>query len=154
MSLDARLIVAVNLVLLGAIALLFLGGQLGMCLGPLGVTPVQCAQATGVVPDVGIGLPVFALTIAVATFVVVPPPVGRGLPIVFGGILGGAIGGAAFLVLRPLAMEGFDSGGTWISIPRPLDTYALSTAVVVGALLGAILARPLPGVRRSRPARA
>ena len=153
MSLDARLIVACNLVLLGAIALLFLGGQFGMCLGPLGVTPVQCAQATGVVPDVGIGPPVFALTIAVATFVVAPPPVGRGLPVVLGGILGGAIGGTAFLVLRPRTMEGVDSGGTWISVARPLDACALATAVVFGALLGTILARPLPGVRRPGPAR-
>jgi len=32
-SLDARLIVASNLVLLGAIAPLILGGQGGMCLG-------------------------------------------------------------------------------------------------------------------------
>jgi hypothetical protein len=116
-----------------------------MCLGPLGVTAVQCAQATGVVPDVGMGLPVLALTIAIATFVVAPVPVsGRG-PVLVGGVLGGAIGGAAFLVLRPLTMEGFDASGTWISIPRPLDTYALATAVVFGALLGASVLRRRPG---------
>ena len=150
MSRDTRVIVAINLVLLGAAAALFFGGRFGMCLGPLGVTEVQCARATGVVPDIGIGLPVLALTIAVATFVVAPVPVGRRLPVLICGILGGATGGAAFLVLRPRTMEGFDSGGTWISIPRPLDTGALAIAVVFGALLGTIVVRALPVVRRIR----
>lgn len=153
MSFAARGLVAGTLVLLGAAAALFFAGQVGECLGPLGVTAVQCAQATGVVPDVGIGLPVLALTIAVATFAVAPVPVGRRLPVLAGGILGGAIGGAAFLVLRPLTMEGLDSSGTWISIPRPLDTYALATAVVFGALLGMIVLRWVPGARRVRLAR-
>jgi hypothetical protein len=50
-------------------------------------------------------------------------------------------------------MEGFDSGGVWISIPRPLDPYALATAVVFGALLGAIVMRVMPGVPRVSLAR-
>lgn len=148
MSLAARVLAACLLVLVGVTTALFFGGQVGMCLGPLGVTAVQCAQATGVVPDVGMGLPVLALTIAIATFVVAPVPVSRRGPVLVGGVLGGAIGGAAFLVLRPLTMEGVDASGTWISIPRPLDTYALATAVVLGALLGAIVLR-----RRVRLAR-
>ncbi len=148
MSLAARFFVAGLLVLLGATAALFFGGQVGMCRGPLGVTAVECAQATGVVPDVGVGLPVMALTVAVATFVVAGVPVGRRLQVLVGGILCGGIGGAAFLYLRPLTMEGLDSSGTWISIPRPLDTNALATAVVFGALLGAIMLRRVHGVGR------
>jgi hypothetical protein len=153
MSLLARALGAGLLVLVGATAAMYSLGTGWMCLGPLGVTAVQCAKATGVVLDVGIGLPVLALTTAVATFVVAPVTAGRRWPVLVGGSLGGAIGGAAFLVLRPLTMEGFDSSGTWISVPRPLDTYALVTAVVFGALLGAIVMRLVLGVRRVTLAR-
>ncbi|MCJ7711386.1 MAG: hypothetical protein MUQ32_11235, partial [Chloroflexi bacterium] len=153
MSTAARVLVAGILVLLGATAALFFGGQVGMCLGPLGVTAVQCAQATGVVPDVGLGLPFLALMISLATFVIAPVPAGRRLRVLVAGILGGAIGAAAFLALRPLTMEGFDSNGTWISIPRPLDPYVLATAIILAALLGTIVMRLLPDVRRVRLAR-
>ena len=154
MSRSARVLVVAVLVLLGVTALFFGGGRIQMCFLPVSarMPSVQCEQAMGV-PDIGWGLPVLALTIAVARFVVAPVPAGRRWWILVGGILGGAIGGAAFLVLRPLTMEGFDSTGTWISIPRPLDSYALATAVVCGALLGAIVLRRVPQVRRVRLAR-
>src|SRR5450759_2939027 len=57
-----------------------------------------------------------------------------------------AHGAAAFLALRPLTMEGFDASGTWISISRPLDPYALATAIILAALLGTIVMRLLPEV--------
>jgi hypothetical protein len=153
MSLSARVLVAAVLVLLGAIAALFFGGRIGGCLGPLGVTAVQCALASGITPDVGLGLPFLALMISLATFVIAPVPAGRRLRVLVAGILGGAIGVAAFLALRPLTMEGFDSGGTWISISRPLDPYAVATAIILAALLGTIVMRLLPEVRRVRSAR-
>jgi hypothetical protein len=153
MSRSARVLVAAVLVLLGAMAVPFLGSRIGGCLGPLGVTAVQCARASGIVPDVGLGLPFLALMISLATFVIAPVPAGRRLRVFVAGILGGAIGAAAFLALRPLTMEGFDSGGTWISIPRPLDAYALATAIILAALLGTIVMRLLPEVRRVRLAR-
>ena len=132
---------------------LFLGGQVRMCLGPLGVTAVQCARATGVVPDVGIRLPVLALSVAAATFVVAPVPVGRRLPVLVGGIIGATLGATAFLVLRPLTLDGFDASGAWISIPRPLDPYALLTAVILATLLGTVVMRRVPDVRRVWSAR-
>jgi hypothetical protein len=153
MSRSAR-VLAAGLVLLGATALIFGGGQILMCFLPVfaRMPSIQCEQAMGVL-GIGWGLPVFALTIAVATFLVAPVPAGRRWPVLVGGILGGAIGGAAFLVLRPLTMEGFNSSGGWISIPRPLDTYALATAVIFGALLGTIGVRLVPEARRVRLAR-
>ena len=153
MNRSARVLVATVLVLLGAAAALFFGGRIGGCLGPLGVTAVQCARASGIVPDVGLGLPFLALMISLATFIIAPVPAGRRLRVLVASILGGAIGAAAFLALRPLTMEGFDSGGTWISIPRPLDAYALATATILTALLGTIVMRLLPEVRRIRSAR-
>jgi len=155
MSLSARVLAAGLLVLVGATAfVLFGGGQIQPCAPPVSarMPSVQCEQAMGV-PDIGWGLPVLALTIAVATFVIAPVPAGRRLRVLVAGLLGGAIGAAAFLVLRPLTMEGFDSGGTWISIPRPLDPFALATAIILAALLGTIVMRLLPEVRRVRLAR-
>lgn len=136
--------------LVGAITALLFGGQVGTCLGPLGVTAVQCAKATGVMPDASMGLPVLAVTIVVATFLVAPAPTGSRMALLVGGILGGAIGGAAFLVQRPLTMEGFDSRGIWISIPRPVDAAALATAVIFGAFLGGILRSRMPPIQRRR----
>ena len=153
MSRSARVIVAAVLVLLGAMAVPFLGSRIGGCLGPLGVTAVQCARSSGIVPDVGLGLPFLALMISLATFVVAPVPAGRRLRVLVAGVLGGAIGAAAFLALRPLTMEGFDSGGTWMSISRPLDPYALATAIILAALLGTIVMRLLPEGQRVRLAR-
>jgi len=114
MSRSVRVLVVAVLALLGAMAVPFLGGQIQMCLGPLGVTEVQCARATGVVPDVGVGLPFLALMLSLASFVLAPVPAGWRLRVLVAGILGGAIGAAAYLALRPLTMEGFDSNRTWI----------------------------------------
>ena len=144
MSRSARILVVAVLVVLGAIAVPFLGTRIQMCLGPIGVTAVQCAQASGGVPEVDLGLPLLELMILLATVVIVPVPAGRRLRVLVAGVLGGAIGAAAFLALRPLTMEGFASNGTWISIPLPLDPYALATAIIMGALLGTIVMRLLP----------
>lgn len=137
MSTPRRILVAIALVLVGLSAALLLGGQAGMCLGPLGVTPVQCARVTGVVPSAGTGLPILALMIAIAAFVVAPPRPERGRSVLAGALVGGAIGAVAFLLFRPTTMEGLDSTGTWISIARPLDPSLLATAVVLGGLIGA-----------------
>ena len=152
MSRTSRALVAAVLVLLGVVTAL-LGGQVVACLGPLGVTAVQCARASGIVPDVGVGPPFLTLMISLATFIIAPVAAGRRLQVLVASILGGAIGAAAFLALRPLTMEGFDSSGIWISIARPLDAYALATSIILAALLGTIVMRLLPEVRRIRSAR-
>lgn len=144
MSRSARALVAAVLVLLSAV-LWLLGGTIQVCLGPLNVTAVQCAKAWGGPPDVGPALPLSALLISLAVFLIAPAPAGRRLRALVAGILGGAVGAAAFLALRPLTMEGFDSTGTWISIPRPLDPFALATAVILAALLATIVVRLPPG---------
>ena len=145
MNRTARVLVAGILVLLGATASLFFGGRIGQCLVPLGWSAVECALASGSAPDVGL-----ALMISLATFVLAPVPSGRRLRVLVAGVLGGAIGAATFLALRPLATEGFDSSGTWVSIPRPLDPYALATAIILAALVGTIPLRLLPEGQRPR----
>ena len=134
MKRSARVVVAAVLVLLGATAARFFA-----------------ARTEAFLPDVGPGLPFLALMISPATFVVAPVPASRRPWVLVAGILGGAIGAAAFLALRQLtAMEGFDSNGTWTSIPWPLDPYALATAIILAALLGTIVVRLLPDGQRPR----
>jgi hypothetical protein len=75
-----RLGIAAGVVLLGAIVWVLVGTSVAGCLGPIGVTAIQCARATGVYPSVGLGLPALALTILIAVSVVAPGmlrPVGR-----------------------------------------------------------------------------
>ena len=44
--------------------LLFYGGQVASCLGPLGVTPEECRAATGLPPDAGLDLGGVAVLLA------------------------------------------------------------------------------------------
>jgi len=136
-----RVLVAAALVLIGMTATIFLGGERGACLGPLGVTEVECAQTTGIVPSFGIGLPILAVALAGSVFVLAPVSADARVPVIAAGIVGGAIGGLAFLALRPQTMDGLTSSDSWISIARPLDENALATAIVVGAFAGSYLWR-------------
>jgi hypothetical protein len=142
MSDGRRFLAAMGLLGVGVIAWLFAGGgQVGQCLGPLGVTAVQCAKATGVIPGtVDIGLPILGLTIAAAALVLAPVPVGRRSIAAVGAILGGLLGASVYLALRPRTMDGFDSTGAWISLVRPIEDDAVAAAVIFGAILGAFVA--------------
>jgi hypothetical protein len=139
------LLAAGSMVLLGIAAFAFLAGERGTCLGPLGVTEVQCARATGIVPSLGAGVPILVASLAASIFVLAPVSADVRMRVAAAGILGGLVGGLAFLALRPVSMDGWTSGGSWISIPRPLDPNALVTAIVLGAFLGSYLCRLLWG---------
>jgi hypothetical protein len=131
------------------VALFFGGGGVVACLGPLGVTEVQCAKATGLFSSVGLGAPLLALAIALALVVAVPVA-RRGLAatlILAGG--GAALGAALFLAFWPRTLDGFDSRGQWLSVSRPLDLAALATAVIAGAVVGFVIGAAWS--RRSNP---
>jgi hypothetical protein len=149
MNRTVGIVLAGFLVPVGAPAVLFFGGgQVAMCLGPIGVTPVQCAKGTGVVPGMGAGLPVLATTISLALLLLVPIPPTRRARTAAGALVGAALGVATYLLFRPRTMEGLDSHGDWISIIRPLDGSALLTAAIIGAMLGFVAGRwSLAGVR-------
>ncbi|MEW6224373.1 MAG: hypothetical protein AB1627_07060 [Chloroflexota bacterium] len=133
----SRLVVAAIAVLLGApVALTVGGGGVAMCLGPLNVTEVECAMHTGLFSSVGLGTPALALTIALALVVLVPVGPRDRLDSVASTAIGAVAGGVLFLALWPRTLEGLDSLGQWLSVPRPLDGWALLTAVVVGAAVG------------------
>ncbi|MEA2544874.1 MAG: hypothetical protein QOI09_147, partial [Chloroflexota bacterium] len=54
-----RVLAAIVIVLAGVGELVFAGGQVHMCLGPLGVTPIQCVKVTGIVPTTSLAVPLF-----------------------------------------------------------------------------------------------
>jgi cellobiose-specific phosphotransferase system component IIC len=141
------LLVAGSLVLLGIAAFALLAGERGTCLGPLGVTEVQCAQATRIVPRLGVGVPILVASLAASIFVLAPVSRDLRMRVAAAGILGGVIGGLVFLAFRPVTMDGWTSSGSWISITRPLDANALATAIVLGTFVGSYLYRSV----RTRP---
>jgi len=150
---STRRIIATVLVVTAVLVAVFAGGgQVGMCLGPLGVTAVQCAQATGVFPDIGSGLPILLIAGSLALVLVAPPRRSRWVRSVFATVIGAAVGAGAYLALAPRTMDGMTSNGTLISIARPIDANALvsmaTLAAVAGYVLAAHVGRPQRGLGR------
>jgi hypothetical protein len=93
MSLVRRVLAAILIFVAGLGELIFAGGQVAMCLGPLGVTPIQCAKVTGIVPTTPIAVPLFALVIASGVLLLAPVRAGRRrTALVAGAIASGAAG--------------------------------------------------------------
>jgi hypothetical protein len=152
MSWSKRAALAVAIVVAGTFVGLFLGPQVPLCLGPIGVTVVQCASATGIVPTTGPGTVVFALSIAVAVGVLVPGRLLRHREVILGAAAAAIAGAFAYLVRRPTTLEGFDSRGEWLSVPLPLDVVDVLFAVILGATAGAVaVAAALALVSGRRP---
>ena len=64
-----RVLVAIVILLAGTGAFIFAGGKVAGCLGPLGVTPIQCAKVTGIIPTIGlVGAPIILLSATATIF--------------------------------------------------------------------------------------
>jgi hypothetical protein len=148
-----RVLAAAVVVLAGIGALLLAGGRVAGCLGPLGVTPIQCAKATGFVPTVGPGLPVAALAISIGLALLAPIPAGRRRGAIVAGAIGALAAAATFAVAWDRTWTGVDAGGQMLSIDRPLDLEALATAAILAAVGGAEGWALLSGPVQSRLAR-
>lgn len=139
-----RLALAVLLIGSGLSAWLFMGVQVGSCLGPLGVTQVQCVEATGIYPTAGWGTPMFAVTLALAANVLLPGLMRPGGPVAIAALGGAAIGASAYLAFRPLRLEGLTSYGEFLSLPLPVDppaVVAVAVATATASVVGLWLAR-------------
>jgi hypothetical protein len=136
----------------GAIALVFGGGGVGTCLGPLGVTEVQCAKNTGMFSTVGLGMPWLALSVTLALIALVPVRRGERTKTVIASAAGATAAALLYLALAPRTLEGFDSHGQWLTVGRPVDAWAVVTAFVVGAATGYVAAATLAR-RVRRPGR-
>lgn len=136
-----RSTVAIAILVLGVgAALLGGGGPAPRCLGPIGVTVVQCAWATGVLPGVSVGIPIFVVAVAIAALVLWPPSRSRlAIPLI-AGIIGAALGSLVYVALWPTTLEGYTSAGQYISIARPPDLNAFVATASAGALFGYLIA--------------
>jgi hypothetical protein len=134
MSGQARLAAAAALVVVGAGAVVLLGPPISQCLGPLGVTAIQCARATGWYPSVGLGLPIFVACIVLAGLVANPALRRQAA---FAGLgLGAVAASAIYLAIRPTIWTGPTSTGEVISLSLPLDGTALAYVALLGAVAG------------------
>ena len=138
MSLVRRVLAAILIFVAGVSELVFAGGQVAMCLGPLGVTPIQCAKATGIVPTTPIAVPLFALAIASGVLLLAPVRAGHRRTALVAGAIAAGVAGLAFVVLSPRIWTSVDSAEAPVSIDLPFDVGALATVVVVAATVGAL----------------
>jgi hypothetical protein len=121
-------------------ALLFGGGTVAMCLGPLGVTAVRCAAHSGLAPTEGPWIGMIVSAIALGILVAIGRT-GFGWREALAGLGGAVLGGVAYLVRRPLTLEGPDYDGTWLVIPLPVVQSTLLFWSLAGSLVGlAVLA--------------
>jgi hypothetical protein len=133
------MLAALGALLVGLLAVVFLGTQVGSCLGPLGVTAIQCARASGIYPTVGLGLPVMALAIGAATGLAWPGvlrPIDRTAAAI---VIGVFLGVVAYLALRPRTRTAAISTGEVITLELPLDVPAVVAAAVAGGLAAALI---------------
>jgi hypothetical protein len=152
----ARVAAATFLIFIGVVGeLVFGGGHVGTCLGPIGITPIQCARVTRMVPATPIADPLFALAIAVGVLMLAPVPAGRRASALLAGAIGACAGAIAFVALAPRTWTGLGPSGGLESIDLPFDVPALATVVVVVATIGILgWAHAVgPGLARLRVAR-
>jgi len=141
------LLLVAGVVLAGLVAAVVLGGSVARCLGPLGVTGIQCAQASGWYPSVGAGLPAFVACLGIAALVAAPE---LRRPLALAGlVVGGLAASVAYLALRPTVWTGPTSTGQVISLELPLDVTALTFVGLLGALGGLALAGAVRHRRRA-----
>lgn len=130
-------------------ALIFGGGTVSNCLGPLGVTLVQCAAHGGRLPTQSAVVPLAAIAVALGLIVVLGLPSPRlGL---LAGAAGGAAGAAVYFSTRWTVFEGLDfDGRTWLTVSIPVDTTVLVAWMAAFGLMGAALAAMVMTTWRQR----
>lgn len=152
----SRLTLLVAAALILGIGLVFLGGQSVGCLGPLGVTAVQCIAAFDAAyepdwsPGPGGGTWIVAsVAILFVSAAAVPWPAlsRRSLGVVVGvGVLGAALGTAIYAVTRPVSLTGPTSTGAAITVifPGNVDAQLVDAVLgvgVAGLVAGLVLGR-------------
>jgi hypothetical protein len=133
-----RVLGAILVVAAGLGGLIFAGGQVGACLGPLGVTPIQCAKALGYVPTVGLGLPFFAAAAALGVLVIVTIPAGQRRGALIAAVVAAGIASVVFSATWVRTWTGVDSAGRMLSVDRPLDFAVAAALAIVAALVAAL----------------
>jgi|GEM_PF-4647470 hypothetical protein len=122
------------------VAIFFVGIPMGSCLGPLGVTQVECIRATGAAPTFGPALPIIVGLVALAALVLFPVPRQQVSRAAIGGVAGAIVGTIGYLALHPTTMTGPTSTGEIITVQLPIDWSLLVAGLIAGAGVLALLA--------------
>jgi hypothetical protein len=139
MTRGQRILGAIGLVILGGLAMVFVGTQVTSCLGPLGRTLVQSIADGCIKPGVGPAMPVAALWLAAAALLLVPMPRSMFRGAALGAVVGAAVAAVSWAVLPPTSMTGPTSYGDVITIALAFDWNLLLAALIAGATLGLIV---------------
>jgi hypothetical protein len=134
-------------------SLVFGGATFPECLGPLGVTGVQCVAHGGRLPTDPLWPPMVVVSCALGALIAFPAKRSwiDGVAGV-GGVIAGVLISAS---IRTMTLEGPDYDGTWLVIPVPIDPWGVfmwAAAGFVVALVGTGLVRlgtELPPGRRA-----
>jgi hypothetical protein len=150
MAYRMRVVIVVGLVIVGALALIFLGTGVTQCLGPVNRTLVESVRDGCLTPTVGMGPPI-AIAGAVAAVLLVLPVARNGRRMALaGGVLGAVLGTFAYLALRATTLTGLTAAGEVLTVPLPIDNYAALSAALAGGGLGAVIGSRLRMPRRLR----
>jgi hypothetical protein len=133
-----RVLASLVVVLAGLSALVVAGGHVAGCLGPIGVTQIQCAKAMGFIPTVGPGLPLCLLAVALGLLILYPIRAGRRRGATIAAGLAGGVVAAAFATAWERTWTGVDSAGRMLSIDRPLDLGAVAAVAILAATAGGL----------------
>ena len=136
MGMRTRAAVGLAVALGGSLyALMFAGGTVPSCLGPLGVTAVRCAAHTGLRPTEGAwgGMTIAAIALGILIAIA---RTRAGWSDAAAAIGGAGVGAIAYFARRPLAIEGPDYDGHWLVIPLPVSGWSLLFWTLGAALLG------------------
>ncbi len=158
----SRRVLLVGAASAAVVAILLGGGSILMCLGPLGVTGVQCAAGYNVTHDpdwspgpgttelVLIGVACLFVLAAILPAVIDRPRTAGALGLL--GVFGGAAGAAVYEATRLRVLSGPTSTGQSLTVDVPSNADGFRLAAVVGATLVLILAAAILRVQASRHA--
>lgn len=141
MSLQVRVLRAAVLVVLGLLALVFIGSDVTGCLGPLGRTFVQSIADGCTKPGIGIAVPIGVAFVLVAVLSLEWPirrPIRHRVVIAASAAI---VAVAAYLVARPTELTGPTSTGAVITVELPLDLAMVAVAALVAGGFGWVVSR-------------
>ena len=141
MALPARVLRFAALLLLGFLALVFIGSDVTSCLGPLGRTYVQSIADGCVQPGIGKALPIGVAFVLIAVVSLDWPPRRpiRHRLVIAG--LAAVVAVVGYVASRPTSLTGPTSTGEVITVALPLDLAMVAVAAMVAGGFGWVVSR-------------
>ena len=133
-----------------AYSLVFGGGTIPQCLGPLGVTMVRCV-AHGSSPADRSLVAAEVLVLCCALGAIMALPARRTWIDGAAALLGLVAGPLVYALTRITSLEGPDYDGTWLVVPLPFDHWAIGLWAAAGCLLALAIRRVVVPLGHASP---